>query len=77
MTEKEGGMDIEVELSKIIINEASDQQVIVLKERNGWAEWCITEDAELGLRIFEHGFDASYVPESYGRGLAPDTFIDY
>jgi bifunctional DNase/RNase len=28
-------MDIEVELSKIIINEASDQQIIVLKERHG------------------------------------------
>jgi exo-beta-1,3-glucanase (GH17 family)/cellulose synthase/poly-beta-1,6-N-acetylglucosamine synthase-like glycosyltransferase len=42
-----------------------------------WAEWCITEDAELGLRIFEHGFDASYVPQSYGRGLMPDTFIDF
>jgi uncharacterized protein len=28
-------MDIEVELSKIIINEASDQQVIVLKEHLG------------------------------------------
>ena len=28
-------MDIEVELSRIIINEASDQQIIVLKERNG------------------------------------------
>ena len=28
-------MDIEVELSRIIINEASDQQVIVLKEKNG------------------------------------------
>jgi bifunctional DNase/RNase len=28
-------MDIEVELSKIIINEASDQQVIVLKEHSG------------------------------------------
>jgi len=42
-----------------------------------WAEWCITEDAELGLRIFEAGFDASYVPESYGRGLMPDTFIDF
>src|SRR4030042_4022355 len=28
-------MDIEVELSKIIINEASDQQIIVLKERYG------------------------------------------
>ncbi len=42
-----------------------------------WAEWCITEDAELGLRIFERGFDASYVPQSYGRGLMPDTFIDF
>jgi len=28
-------MDIEVELSRIIINEASDQQIIVLKERHG------------------------------------------
>jgi exo-beta-1,3-glucanase (GH17 family)/cellulose synthase/poly-beta-1,6-N-acetylglucosamine synthase-like glycosyltransferase len=42
-----------------------------------WAEWCITEDAELGLRIFESGFDASYVATSYGRGLMPDTFIDF
>ena len=42
-----------------------------------WAEWCITEDAELGLRIFEAGYDAIYVPVSYGRGLMPDTFIDF
>ena len=28
-------MEIEAELSKIIINETSDQQVIVLKEKNG------------------------------------------
>jgi len=28
-------MDIEAELSRIIINETSEQQVIVLKERNG------------------------------------------
>ena len=28
-------MEIEVELSRIIINEAADQQIIVLKERNG------------------------------------------
>ena len=46
-------------------------------EAAGWAEWCITEDAELGLRIFEAGFEASYVPKSYGRGLMPDTFIDF
>ena len=49
----------------------------VLKEIGGWAEWCITEDAELGLRIFEHGYEAVYVKESYGKGLIPDTFIDY
>jgi exo-beta-1,3-glucanase (GH17 family)/cellulose synthase/poly-beta-1,6-N-acetylglucosamine synthase-like glycosyltransferase len=48
-----------------------------LLQATGWAEWCITEDAELGLRIFEAGFEASYVPASYGRGLMPDTFIDF
>jgi exo-beta-1,3-glucanase (GH17 family)/cellulose synthase/poly-beta-1,6-N-acetylglucosamine synthase-like glycosyltransferase len=49
----------------------------VLAELGGWAEWCITEDAELGLRIFEHGFEATYIPHSYGKGLMPDTFIDF
>ena len=48
-----------------------------LQDVNGWAEWCITEDAELGLRIFEQGLEASYVPTSYGQGLMPDTFTDY
>jgi exo-beta-1,3-glucanase (GH17 family)/cellulose synthase/poly-beta-1,6-N-acetylglucosamine synthase-like glycosyltransferase len=46
-------------------------------EQRRWAEWCITEDAELGLRIFESGYDATYIPVSYGRGLMPDTFIDF
>jgi len=49
----------------------------VLEEVGGWAEWCITEDAELGLRIFEKGYEATYIATSYGRGLMPDTFIDY
>ncbi len=48
-----------------------------LREVAGWAEWCITEDAELGLRIFEEGLEATYIPKSYGRGLMPDTFIDF
>jgi exo-beta-1,3-glucanase (GH17 family)/cellulose synthase/poly-beta-1,6-N-acetylglucosamine synthase-like glycosyltransferase len=43
----------------------------------GWAEWCITEDAELGLRLFERGYEANYVARSYGRGLMPDTFTDF
>jgi hypothetical protein len=49
----------------------------VLEEVGGWAEWCITEDAELGLRIMEAGYAATYVPQSYGQGLMPDTFIDF
>jgi exo-beta-1,3-glucanase (GH17 family)/cellulose synthase/poly-beta-1,6-N-acetylglucosamine synthase-like glycosyltransferase len=49
----------------------------VLQDIGGWAEWCITEDAELGLRIFEKGYEAIYIPSSYGRGLMPDTFTDY
>lgn len=49
----------------------------VLEEVGGWAEWCITEDAELGLKIFEKGYQAHYLPRSYGRGLMPDTFIDF
>lgn len=49
----------------------------VLEEVGGWAEWCITEDAELGLRIFERGYEALYISRSYGRGVMPDTFIDF
>jgi cellulose synthase/poly-beta-1,6-N-acetylglucosamine synthase-like glycosyltransferase len=43
----------------------------------GWSEWCITEDAELGLRLLEHGYQAHYLPRTYGRGLMPETFMDY
>jgi cellulose synthase/poly-beta-1,6-N-acetylglucosamine synthase-like glycosyltransferase len=49
----------------------------VLREVGGWSEWCITEDAELGLRIFEAGYEGGYIEQSYGRGVMPDTFIDY
>lgn len=49
----------------------------VLEEVGGWAQWTITEDAELGLRILEHGYVARYTPRVYGRGLTPDNFHDY
>jgi exo-beta-1,3-glucanase (GH17 family)/cellulose synthase/poly-beta-1,6-N-acetylglucosamine synthase-like glycosyltransferase len=48
-----------------------------LHEVGGWGEWCITEDAELGLRLMEHGYKLHYTPRSYGRGILPDRFIDY
>ena len=44
-----------------------------LVEVGGWATWCITEDTELGLRLFEAGYGAAYIPESMGKGLIPDT----
>jgi cellulose synthase/poly-beta-1,6-N-acetylglucosamine synthase-like glycosyltransferase len=49
----------------------------VLEQSGRWSEWCITEDAELGLRIFELGFKAVYIAKSYGKGLIPDTFLSY
>ncbi len=43
----------------------------------GWAEWCICEDAELGLRLFAQGHEAVYLEHSMGRGLVPDNFAAY
>ncbi len=43
----------------------------VLDEVGGWAEWCITEDAELGLRIFERGYEAIYIAAQLRPG--PDA----
>jgi exo-beta-1,3-glucanase (GH17 family)/cellulose synthase/poly-beta-1,6-N-acetylglucosamine synthase-like glycosyltransferase len=48
-----------------------------LEEVNGWSEWCITEDAELGLLIFMQGHEAVYIAKSYGKGVMPDGFQDY
>jgi len=48
-----------------------------MKRVGGWAEWCITEDAELGLRLFERGYEAVYLEHSLGRGLIPDSFGGY
>ncbi|WP_339486121.1 glycosyltransferase [Pseudomonas sp. EL_65y_Pfl2_R95] len=42
-----------------------------------WADWTICEDAELGLRVFKKGYTAAYAHNSFGKGLMPDTFIDY
>ena len=49
----------------------------VLEEVGGWAQWTITEDAELGLRVLEHGYEAVYTERPHGRGLTPDNFGDY
>jgi len=42
-----------------------------------WAEWCICEDAELGLRILNIGKTAIYLDHAFGRGLVPGTYSAY
>lgn len=49
----------------------------ILESLGGWGEDTITEDAELGLRVFHYGYEAAYIEQSYGKGLIPDNFIDY
>jgi cellulose synthase/poly-beta-1,6-N-acetylglucosamine synthase-like glycosyltransferase len=44
-----------------------------LEQVGGWSTWCITEDTELGLKLFEAGYGAAYIPESLGKGITPDT----
>src|SRR5690606_37607051 len=46
-------------------------------DRLGWAEWCICEDAELGLRVLESGHETVYVDQAFGRGVTPADFAAY
>ncbi len=45
-----------------------------LVNENGWAEWCITEDSQLGLRLFRAGYEAVYSKKSFGKGVMPDDY---
>lgn len=46
----------------------------VLQEVGGWSEWCVTEDAEVSLRVLKSGYKSLYFHKSLGRGLMPCTF---
>jgi len=48
-----------------------------LRAAGGWAEWCLTEDSEISVRIRAIGFRGIYLSETFGRGLIPATFDDY
>ena len=45
-----------------------------LEEVGGWDEWCITEDAELSLRLLRRGYSGLHVDRSFGKGVMPLTF---
>ncbi len=48
-----------------------------LVSTGGWSEWCICEDAELGLRLMNAGWETRYVDAVLGRGLTPSNFAGY
>jgi cellulose synthase/poly-beta-1,6-N-acetylglucosamine synthase-like glycosyltransferase len=43
----------------------------------GWSTDTITEDTELGLRLYRAGWRAAYTARRYGYGLLPDTFAAF
>jgi cellulose synthase/poly-beta-1,6-N-acetylglucosamine synthase-like glycosyltransferase len=48
-----------------------------LRAAGGWAEWCLTEDSEVSVRLRAIGYRGIYLSETFGRGLIPATFDDY
>jgi hypothetical protein len=48
-----------------------------LRAAGGWAEWCLTEDSEVSVRIRAAGYEGLYLGDTFGRGLIPETFDDY
>jgi glycosyltransferase involved in cell wall biosynthesis len=47
---------------------------VALEQLGGWDEWCITEDAELSLRLLRAGFSGLHVDQTWGHGIMPLTF---
>jgi cellulose synthase/poly-beta-1,6-N-acetylglucosamine synthase-like glycosyltransferase len=47
---------------------------VALDELGGWDEWCITEDAEISLRLLRAGWSGQHVDQTFGHGIMPLTF---
>jgi cellulose synthase/poly-beta-1,6-N-acetylglucosamine synthase-like glycosyltransferase len=47
---------------------------VALDELGGWDEWCITEDAEISLRLLRAGWSGLHVDRTFGHGIMPLTF---
>jgi cellulose synthase/poly-beta-1,6-N-acetylglucosamine synthase-like glycosyltransferase len=48
-----------------------------LAAAGGWAEWCLTEDSEVSVRVRAAGYTGMYLRDTFGQGLIPETFDDY
>ena len=47
---------------------------VALDELGGWDEWCITEDAEMSLRLMRAGWSGLHLDQPWGHGIMPLTF---
>ena len=47
---------------------------VALDELGGWDEWCITEDAEMSLRLLRAGWSGLHLDQPWGHGIMPLTF---
>ncbi|MFF6946897.1 glycosyltransferase, partial [Streptomyces lavendulae] len=45
-----------------------------LEETGGWAEWCLAEGYELGVRLGAAGYVSLVVNETFGRGTMSETY---
>ncbi len=52
-------------------------RVQALRAHGEWAEWCLCEDAELGLRLMQNQWRAVYLDRVMGEGLTPNNFAAY
>lgn len=48
-----------------------------LRQHGQWSEWCMCEDAELGLRLMQQDLRTVYVDQVMGEGLTPDSFAAF
>lgn len=48
-----------------------------LEEIGGWADWCLTEDSEVAVRLHAAGYSGYFLKDTFGKGLIPETFEDY
>lgn len=48
-----------------------------LEEAGRWADWCLTEDSEIAIRLHALGYHGFFFPQTRGRGLIPESFSDY
>ncbi|MDX3453357.1 glycosyltransferase [Streptomyces sp. ME02-8801-2C] len=61
----------------LTVGTMSTIRLAALDKAGGWAEWCLTEDSELAIRIHASGYKSVYLKHPYGRGLVPETWNGY